>query len=455
MDLVIGRREGDLEFYYENTGNATHATYTSRKGAPNPFDGVADVGYYSFPAFVDVDGDGDMDLVIGRGEGDLKFYYENTGSASNPSYTRREGALNPFDGVADVGSNSVPAFVDTDNDGDMDLVIGRREGDLKFYYENTGTPTDPSYTRREGALNPFDGVADVGSLSAPAFVDTDDDGDMDLVIGRRAGDLKFYYENTGTPTDPSYKTGEGATALADCTGCATGRFSNETGQTHCLECAPATYQNDTGRTGCKHCPAGFISAVRSSYCHGCAPGTREDGTRRACANCTKGKYATLRHQTECSVCPSGTYQAHEGKHWCQACGRGKYLADDSATDASAHDNADDCEGCPAGTKILDDGGKHLQYVQISAGMCGDENGRTLLTSAEEGLSAMTFFDLPSPDPRKSVGQSVSSTTRPKGFFCGRFGRRAVFEHLSVLDSVQRRKHMSLQAGTQEHARCPR
>eukprot|EP00946_MAST-07B_sp_MAST-7B-sp1_P000505 g505.t1 len=106
------------------------------------------------------------------------------------AFERREGALNPFDGVAVEGKYSAPAFVDVDNDGDMDLVIGRLEGDLKFYYENTGSASNPSYTRREGALNPFDGVAidgdpDMGIYSAPAFVDVDNDGDMDLVIGRR------------------------------------------------------------------------------------------------------------------------------------------------------------------------------------------------------------------------------------------------------------------------------
>ena len=41
-----------------------------------------------------------------------------------------------------------PAFVDADNDGDMDLVIGRYEGDLKFYYENTGNASHANYTRR-------------------------------------------------------------------------------------------------------------------------------------------------------------------------------------------------------------------------------------------------------------------------------------------------------------------
>ena len=77
---------------------------------------------------------------------------------------------------------SAPAFVDVDNDGDMDLVIGREEGDLKFYYENTGSAT--TFLREDGGLNPFDGVP-MWDVQCPAFVDVDDDGDMDLVIGDR------------------------------------------------------------------------------------------------------------------------------------------------------------------------------------------------------------------------------------------------------------------------------
>ena len=254
LDLVIGRIEGDVKFYYENTGSASNPSYTLRLGTPNPFAGI-DVGFNSAPAFVDVDNDGDMDLVIGKksgslahyentagvftqiypdsplghvfagsrsapafvdvdndgdldlvvGRGDgLVSYYKNTGSASNPKYDEKKFYPdNPFHDIEDVGSNSFPAFVDTDNDGDMDLVIGRSEGDLTFYYENTGswdaaTPPvfTPSYTRREGALNPFH---DIDEGSFPAFVDTDNDGDLDLVIGRVEGDLQFYYENIGDP----------------------------------------------------------------------------------------------------------------------------------------------------------------------------------------------------------------------------------------------------------------
>ena len=65
---------------------------------------------------------------------------------SNPSYTIRGGGSTRLTGSR-CGILQCPAFVDVDDDGDMDLVIGSYEGDLKHYYENTGSASNPSYER--------------------------------------------------------------------------------------------------------------------------------------------------------------------------------------------------------------------------------------------------------------------------------------------------------------------
>ena len=60
--------------------------------------------------------------------------------------------------------------------GDLDLVVGNKDGVL-IYIENTGTSTAPAFVQRTGSANPFDGI-DIGSSSAPALGDFDNDGTL-------------------------------------------------------------------------------------------------------------------------------------------------------------------------------------------------------------------------------------------------------------------------------------
>ena len=204
LDLVVGEWYGALH-YYENTGTRSQPNFTERTGAANPLDGI-DVGSNSAPTFADLDNDGDLDLVVGEENGNLN-YYENTGSRSQPSFTEPIGAANPLAGI-DVGENDAnPTFGDLDGDGDLDLVMGESDGILN-YYENTGSRSQPNFTERIGAANPFAGI-DVGDLSAPAFADRDGDGDLDLVVGEENGNLN-YYENTGSRSQPDFTKRTGA-----------------------------------------------------------------------------------------------------------------------------------------------------------------------------------------------------------------------------------------------------
>ena len=60
--------------------------------------------------------------------------------------------------------------------GDLDLVVGNRDGWLN-YIENTGTSTAPAFVLRTGSANPFYGI-DVSFGSAPALADLDNDGTL-------------------------------------------------------------------------------------------------------------------------------------------------------------------------------------------------------------------------------------------------------------------------------------
>jgi hypothetical protein len=197
LDAIIGNSTGTFS-YYQNTGDTSSPTFTAQTGTNNPFNGQ-DAGANSAPSLVDLDNDGDLDAVVGIFNGSL-IYYKNTGTSSSPTFSTQTSTNNPFNGI-DVGNNSIPTFADLDNDGDLDAVIGARDGILN-YYENTGTTSSPTFTAQTDTNNPFDSI-DIGSYSAPSLVDLDEDGDTDLVVGNADGTLS-YYENTGTTSSPTF-----------------------------------------------------------------------------------------------------------------------------------------------------------------------------------------------------------------------------------------------------------
>ncbi len=196
-DLIIGNNTGVLH-YFENTGTSSSPDFTERTGTDNPLDGIS-VGSYSTPTFADLDGDGDPDLIVGNGHGAVA-YFENTGTVSAPGFTQRTGVANPFDDIT-MGPWSTLALADLDGDGDPDLAVGIDDGDVR-YYENTGTSADPVFTLRTGESSPLNNI-NAGSHSTPVFVDVDDDNDFDLVIGSGREGM-YYFENTGTATNPGF-----------------------------------------------------------------------------------------------------------------------------------------------------------------------------------------------------------------------------------------------------------
>ncbi|MCP4698074.1 MAG: hypothetical protein GY862_14655 [Gammaproteobacteria bacterium] len=201
-DVLIGTFDGMLR-YFENTGNVGKPAFSERLGSENPLIGVRtaenETGTAA-PALADLDNDGDWDVLIGAYDGTIR-YIENTGNAGNPVFSEHLSTDNPLDGV-DVGSWSVPALADLDNDGDWDALIGAWDGTLR-YFKNTGDAGKPIFSERLDSENPFDGVNVSSKLSdipdagvaAPILADLDNDGDLDALIGALDGSV-HYFENT-------------------------------------------------------------------------------------------------------------------------------------------------------------------------------------------------------------------------------------------------------------------
>lgn len=114
--------------------------------------------YYPSAFSEDVDFDGLPDIVVSpnisfrsTSEGDFKnsvYLFKNSGSAKNPQFTFIKRNFLQSD-MIDVGDNSIPAFFDSDGDGDLDMFISNYtrpflSAQINFF-ENVGTSTSPSY----------------------------------------------------------------------------------------------------------------------------------------------------------------------------------------------------------------------------------------------------------------------------------------------------------------------
>jgi hypothetical protein len=203
LDFFAGMNDGTIRFM-RNTGTKYYAVFVEITGTNNPFNGVS-VNYDASIRFVDIDGDGDKDAFIGDDYGVI-WYYENTGTITNPVFVQRTGAANPLSFVYMDNWRSVSGFVDIDNDGDMDVFIGANNGLIK-YFENTGSVTSPVFVERTGAANPLS-IVNVGGWAAPSFGDFDNDGDMDVVVGSYSQYI-FYFKNIGTTNSPIFQAQTG------------------------------------------------------------------------------------------------------------------------------------------------------------------------------------------------------------------------------------------------------
>ena len=181
MDSFVGTVEGNLLYFRNDDG-----TLVRVDGMENPFDGIQIGGStHASPTFVDVDGDGDMDAVIGKNDGLLSYYNNDGGVFTEVS------SGSPFENI-NVTEKAAPSFADWDGDGDMDLIVGNKDGILDYYVNEGGV-----YTAATPESNPF-GHITIELNTAPAIGDMDDDGDLDLIVGNDKGLVRYFRNDPDT-----------------------------------------------------------------------------------------------------------------------------------------------------------------------------------------------------------------------------------------------------------------
>jgi hypothetical protein len=174
LDLLIGDYDGNIKYYEQVSQNSDSFTLV------NSNFGSIDIGYYATPCITNFGDDNLLDLIIGEEDANLNYYEQD--SENSTGFT-----LVTSNFVSNIGSQrNYPTITDLDNDGLLDLMVGKISGKLSRYEQNSINSTSFTWLADNfSAIN-------VGYHASPVFTDFEDDGLLDLIIGNEAGNLYYY-----------------------------------------------------------------------------------------------------------------------------------------------------------------------------------------------------------------------------------------------------------------------
>ncbi len=197
QDVYVSNYRLNPNFLFRNDGKGKFADAAAEIGVAGEPDQRSRqyFGHTIGSAWGDIDNDGDFDLFsanlahprfIVQGFSNLSMLYVNAGAEQGFSFADERRAR----GIRFQETHSDPALADIDNDGDLDLsVTCTYEGVPSCLYQNDGAGRFQPITCRSRAVA-FNGWGQ-------AWLDYDDDGDLDLVVGSGSGMKLFRNRGNG------------------------------------------------------------------------------------------------------------------------------------------------------------------------------------------------------------------------------------------------------------------
>ena len=195
---------------YKNTLSNTNPNFVFETKAFLQED-MIEHGTGSIPVLTDLDNDGLVDLFVANyfsykptlTKESRIAYYKNTGTTNNPVFTFID---NDFLNLSQsgLGLRMVPSFGDLNNDGKKDIILGLENGTV-CYLQNTTSGSIPTFSTPITNYQDHVGqTINVGQFATPQLFDLNQDGKLDLIIGKKTGEI-LYYQNKGTLISPSFE----------------------------------------------------------------------------------------------------------------------------------------------------------------------------------------------------------------------------------------------------------
>lgn len=185
---------------FRNKGDGTFEDVTAKAGLSG-LDGV------SVGLFADYDNDGFKDFFLSRTFKPNQLFHNN-GNGTFTEVTKKAG-------IGEDCCTTVASWGDYDNDGFLDLYVGRyldpRESIPTTFYARNGLPNQLYHNNGDGTFTNVTekaGVGETGLCLGTVFGDYDGDGFLDIYVVNDFGRKTLYHNNrNGTFTDVTVKSG--------------------------------------------------------------------------------------------------------------------------------------------------------------------------------------------------------------------------------------------------------